>query len=42
MKGNILGLILLILAAGLFGQAHDQSEYDEYQKYQTDPTLENF
>jgi len=42
MKGKILGLILLILATGLFGQAHDQSEYDEYQKYQTDPTLGNF
>ena len=42
MKGKILGLILLILAAGLFGQAHDQSEYDEYSKYSAEPTLENF
>ena len=42
MKGKILGLILVIIVTGLFGQAHDQSEYDEYQKYTSDPTLENF
>jgi len=42
MNGKILGLILVIMVTGLFGQAHDQSEYDEYQKYSADPTLENF
>lgn len=42
MQGKILVLILVMMTTGLFGQAHDQSEYDEYQKYSSDPTLENF
>jgi len=42
MKVRILVMVLILMTTGLFGQAHDQSEYDEYQKYAANPTLENF
>ncbi len=42
MKKGILGLIIILVLTGLYGAAHDQSEYGEFQKYQENPTVENF
>ena len=41
MKKGIFGIIILLLISGLFGEAHDNSEYEQYQKYQAEPTIEN-
>ncbi|MCF7913411.1 MAG: tetratricopeptide repeat protein [Candidatus Cloacimonetes bacterium] len=41
MKKGIIGILIMLIVAGLWGEAHDNSEYAEFQKYQTEPTLEN-